>query len=337
MSHVPWLLPFIIAILAVIAGWYLPSHRWQSTQPAPNMARHQNQQENNRTQRSPYNEDEIVKHMKSIYRIYLKLNYIKRWELVWPPKGTGHAINEALCKDLGLDPAVISLMKQLPYLTNYQTTKQVEFYTYSRAMVYLEDDEIRGGRDPNFFEFQKPRLDYLLPHEITLICDGDEGSNVILDVKGKTIRVETFHGAPPGPGGPPDYDYQPERTDDRYYYRNYYAHHAPTWLASWLQKVTNLDVIPVNELGDRQDHEDAFIVKDILKNKYGYPDHFREAEWRRVGATICWKVGRYSMGGWKVPDTYDFEFDARGEEEEDMRKSVSVVYAEDIDGPDSAI
>jgi hypothetical protein len=74
-------------------------------------------------------------------------------------------------------------MKRLPYLTNYQTTKQVEFYTYSRAMVYLEDDEIRGGRDPSFFEFQKPRLDYLLPHEITLICDGDEGSNVILDVK----------------------------------------------------------------------------------------------------------------------------------------------------------
>jgi hypothetical protein len=76
-----------------------------------------------------------------------------------------------------------------------------------------------------------------------------------------TIRVETFHGAPPGPGASPDYDYQPERPYDSYYYRNYYAHHAPTWLASWLKKVTTLDIIPVNELGDRylrtEDHEDV--------------------------------------------------------------------------------
>jgi hypothetical protein len=43
------------------------------------------------------------------------------------------------------------------------------------------------------------------------------------------------------------------------------------------------------------------------------------------------------MDGRKVPNTYDFEFDARGEEEEDMRRSASVVYAEEIDGPDSAI
>jgi hypothetical protein len=43
------------------------------------------------------------------------------------------------------------------------------------------------------------------------------------------------------------------------------------------------------------------------------------------------------MVGRKVPDTYDFEFDARGEEEEDMWKSASVVYAEEIDGPDGAI
>jgi hypothetical protein len=78
MSHVPWLTPFIIAILAVIASWYLPSHPWQSTQPAPNMARNENQHENNRTQYSPYNEEEIVNLMKDIYCIYLKLNYIKR-------------------------------------------------------------------------------------------------------------------------------------------------------------------------------------------------------------------------------------------------------------------
>jgi hypothetical protein len=167
----------MIAILAIVAGWYIrPS---QSTQLA------HEQHTENETPHSPYNEDEIVQVMKDIYHTYLKLNYIKRWELVWPPED-GHAINEALCEELRLDPAVISLMKRLPYISDFSTTKDIEFYTYSRAMVYLEDDEIRGGRDPTFFEFQEPRLFHLLPHELTLICDGDEGSNIILDTREST-------------------------------------------------------------------------------------------------------------------------------------------------------
>jgi hypothetical protein len=101
---------------------------------------------------------------------------------VWPPED-GHAINEALCEELRLDPAVISLMKRLPYISDCSTTKDIEFYTYSQAIVYLEDDEIRGGRDPTFFEFQEPRLFHLLPHELTLICDGMRGviSSLILE------------------------------------------------------------------------------------------------------------------------------------------------------------
>jgi hypothetical protein len=159
-------------------------------------------------------------------------------------------------------------MKRIPYFCDYSTAKDIEFYPDSRAMVYLEDDEIRGGRDPSLFEFQEPRLDHLLPHDIALICEGDEGSNVILDVKNSTalpylvfalltsildvIRVEGFHDWAPGPGAPADYDYQPERPDEEDHYRNYYAHHAPTWLASWLQKIRSLDVIPVNYGGYRR-------------------------------------------------------------------------------------
>jgi hypothetical protein len=133
--------------------------------------------------RSPYNEDEIVPLIKDIYRIYLQLNYIKRWELVWPPKDTGHAINEALCEELGLNPAVVSLMKRIPYLYDALTSKRVEFYQYSRAMVYLEDDEIRGGRDPGLFEVQEPRLDHLLTHEMALVCSDDQGKNIVLNLK----------------------------------------------------------------------------------------------------------------------------------------------------------
>jgi hypothetical protein len=68
-----------------------------------------------------------------------------------------------------------------------------------------------------------------------------------------SIRVEGFHDWPPGPGAPDDYDYQPElRYGEEDYYRNYYPHHAPTWLAAWLDRICSLDVIPVNYGGYRR-------------------------------------------------------------------------------------
>ncbi|KAL3447878.1 hypothetical protein BJX65DRAFT_307555 [Aspergillus insuetus] len=160
-----------------------------------------------------YIEDEIVQLLKDIYR---------------------HAmINSALCAELGLDAAVVSLMKRIPYFTDSSTSKYVEFFEYSRAIVYLEDEEVQGGRDPDLFEVQEPRLDHLLPWEIALICTGDEGKNVILDTRENTIRVEDFLYGPPGRDAPADYEYSLERTNEKRHYRNYYAHHASTWLAEW--------------------------------------------------------------------------------------------------------
>ncbi|KAL2837235.1 hypothetical protein BJY01DRAFT_251557 [Aspergillus pseudoustus] len=285
--------------------------------------------------RSPYNEDEIVQLIKDIYRIYLQLNYIKRWELIWPPKDTGHAINEALCEELGLNPAVVSLMKRIPYLYDAPTSRMVEFYEYSRAMVYLEDDEIRGGRDPDLFEVQEPRLDHLLTHEMALVCSEDQGKNIVLDLKENTIRVEDFYYPPPGPDAPADYDYQPERLDDWKHYRNYYPHHAPTWLANWLETIRPLKVVPINSLGDRslcpEEEEKGAVIKDILQNKYGWPNNFREADWRRDGSSICWQVGQCTMHNLEFPD--EFEVDTQNDEEDAMEYSGRVVYAEEIDGP----
>jgi hypothetical protein len=120
MANLSWFLPLIILILAIAADRYrqIPSPNRDPRPPVTSMPENENQQHqglpSESAARPPYNEDEIVQLMKEIYRTYLQLNYIKRWELVWPPKHTGHAINEALCKELGLDPALISLMKRLP-------------------------------------------------------------------------------------------------------------------------------------------------------------------------------------------------------------------------------
>lgn len=137
--------------------------------------------------RIPYNEDTIVKIINETYHLYQQLNYIAIWELIWPPEG-GHVINQALCEELHLDPAVISLMKRLPYIRWSQLASDIPFMRFSRPFVYLEDDEIRGGRDPDRFQVDEPRINFLLPHEIALTCSTDEGSSAIMDLKESEYR-----------------------------------------------------------------------------------------------------------------------------------------------------
>lgn len=133
--------------------------------------------------RTPYNEDTIVKIINEIYNVYLQLNYAPQRGIVFPPQG-GHDINEHLCRELGLDPAVILLMKRIPYPVASGYAWEIPFAPYSRAFVYLEDDEIRAGRDPEQADMlEELRLDYLLPHEIALTCSIDESTTWVLDTK----------------------------------------------------------------------------------------------------------------------------------------------------------
>lgn len=258
---------FILTVLAV--HWYRNRQReiplpTISTSPQEDQNEVQNITADFHVPRIPYNEDTIVTIISDIYRVYLQLNYISDWEVVWAPE-EGHAINQALCEELRINPVVISLMKRLPYLRFSGIAADIEFiYPYSRAFVYLEDYEIRGGRDPDRFIYEKPRPDVLLPQEIALTCSLDEGIHVILDTKESnytfqscwsellltfltdTIRVWSFNEPPPG--------------DDNENYRNYYPHHAPTYLASYLQQVRSLEIIPSVERYTRK-----------LYNKH-YPD-----------------------------------------------------------------
>ncbi|KAE8417989.1 hypothetical protein BDV36DRAFT_255107 [Aspergillus pseudocaelatus] len=54
-------------------------------------------------------------------------------------------------------------MKRLLYIRYSGLAAYIEFIRpYSRAFVYLEHYEIRGGRDPDRFSYEEPRLDLLL-------------------------------------------------------------------------------------------------------------------------------------------------------------------------------
>lgn len=65
--------------------------------------------------RSSYNETTIVSLVKEYYSLLIALSYIHPSQIVNPPP-CNHIINESICKQLGLDAAVISLMKKLPYI-----------------------------------------------------------------------------------------------------------------------------------------------------------------------------------------------------------------------------
>ncbi|PYI08566.1 hypothetical protein BO78DRAFT_440486 [Aspergillus sclerotiicarbonarius CBS 121057] len=222
--------------------------------------------------RLPYNEDTIVALISDIYHIYLQLNYIDPSEFVWAPLPDGHAINQTLCEELHLDPAVISLMKRLPYPLTPNLADDIPFMPLSRMFVYLQDDQIRAGRDPDRWGFEEPRLDFLLPHEIALCCETDQGIHIILDTKENTIRVWDFDDPPP-------------EDDNGNDYRKLYPHHAPTYLASYINKLHSLEIIPIHWRGHRGLWDKHYTgmypkIKKTLQEQYGWPYDFREAEWK---------------------------------------------------------
>ncbi|KGO67645.1 hypothetical protein PITC_064080 [Penicillium italicum] len=236
--------------------------------------------------RIPYGEDTIVKIIHDIYRIYLQLNYLSPWEIIWPPEH-GHAINQALGREeLGLDFAVISLMKRLPYFRDYGFSAQGPFFPHSEMFVYLEDDQIRAGRDPEHWKFQEPKLDSLLPHEIALSSLTDEGHHLILDIKENTIRVWSFNEPPAG--------------DDPDNYRMYSPHHAPTFLASHLERIRSLELIPSGSKNFRwlfdKRYPDYPKLKKILQEQYGWPYDFREEEWMAVSKVTWERIIREEPG-----------------------------------------
>ncbi|RAH47410.1 uncharacterized protein BO95DRAFT_441231 [Aspergillus brunneoviolaceus CBS 621.78] len=170
-----------------------PSHPEQ-----PDQVKEEEEKEEYPVARLPYKEDTIVTLVSDIYRIYVQLGYMNNRadgmeELAWPPPG-GHAINEAICQELNLSPKVISLMRRLPYPVSYHIAADLPFKEWSTAFAYIEDRQIRDGRDPGRWIFDEPRTDFLLPHEIALAGADDEGIHLILDTDEIQIRSERLIG-----------------------------------------------------------------------------------------------------------------------------------------------
>lgn len=148
--------------------------------------------------RSPYIEATIVSLIKEYYSLLIALSYIRPSQIINPPP-SNHMINESICNQLGLDAAVISLMKKLPYIDGPYSDGELDeeasaygcmLFPGSRAYSFLRDHDIIESRDPEADGTEGVRLYYLLSHDLALAHNLRDGMTLVLDTKASmTFRL----------------------------------------------------------------------------------------------------------------------------------------------------
>lgn len=130
--------------------------------------------------RTPYNDVEFVGFVTDLYELLIKLAYLSRDQITWPPSG-GHAINEGLCRELQIEPGAVSLIERLPYVGG-DFRYSIHLTPQSEPLSYLQDDDMERSRDP---DGEPPRLrrDYIFARDIPLTVPADGGSYLVMDVK----------------------------------------------------------------------------------------------------------------------------------------------------------
>ncbi|KAL3426974.1 hypothetical protein PVAG01_00483 [Phlyctema vagabunda] len=202
--------------------------------------------------RTPYNEDEIVSIIAEITRLYASLSSIGADEIVWST-----VINESLCHELSIDPAVISLIRRFP-----DTNDQIFFDPDTRLIKYRRDETLRSYRAQEGI----PPLDLpegqqkILPHEVCIASGERDGKHLYLDTKENTIRVvsivDGFNDTNP-PGAYLEYP-------NRDHYRDYFPRHAPSYLRTFLNRIKFLDVIPPEIWSENTDLSESKCEGDSL-------------------------------------------------------------------------
>lgn len=128
----------------------------------------------------------IIELLKELYHLLIALCAIEEHQISFSPT-SGHSINVRLCTSLHIDAVVISLIKKIPYLKQREAQLQFCPFPHGHPFVYIDDEEISRGRDPDRTPadgIPPLRLDYLLPHDIAFTFPSTpDDSSVILDTK----------------------------------------------------------------------------------------------------------------------------------------------------------
>jgi hypothetical protein len=148
----------------------------------------------------PYDESTIVSLWTEVYRLQEALAYFPASDSVIYAPPEGHAINLDLCERLQLSPAVVSLLKRLPYPKDDWIAKEWPIIQKCPAVVYTDDNALFVTRDPEkapiIVHKDEIRLDYLKPSELalTLGTADDAGTSIILDTDSSMSKLLTTIG-----------------------------------------------------------------------------------------------------------------------------------------------
>lgn len=244
-----------------------------------------------------YNEATIIGLISQIFSLLLRVGHIADVsDIVYPPEGGIHeSLDLGLCAELNLDPAVISLLQHMPYFADGGISAQ--FAPGSYLPTYIHDGVLPASRKIGGLPDWQPgnvnaRPPTLRPQDVVLLYQidpDDMGETWVLDTEANTIRRYCLSTAAPGldtvqrafPS-----DYEPEHPEQPRHYRNAPALHAPTVLASYVDDLRSLLMMPGFEINALSvvfvyDYPETEEVRRRLLEDYGWPDEFREEDWAR--------------------------------------------------------
>ncbi|KAJ7771960.1 hypothetical protein DFH07DRAFT_997690 [Mycena maculata] len=143
-----------------------------------------------------YNPEEVVSLITQFYELLITMGHWPEGSLRYSPH-VDPPVNEALAAGVGYAPAVISLMKRLPYLT-WKANRDDSRHIVGRTpwADYTSNEDIAEGRHPYPYQYIDgcPDLDpWLLP----LMLPERDGWNVLLDTNLGAIRAYSTERSPP--------------------------------------------------------------------------------------------------------------------------------------------
>ncbi|KAL2759443.1 hypothetical protein ACRALDRAFT_2038303 [Sodiomyces alcalophilus JCM 7366] len=240
-----------------------------------------------------YDEDEFVALWHQIYRIFLRLSYLKEEDVVFPPEDTGRHADikqDRLRREFNMSDRAISLLERLPYPTKGAGGYDgVMFAPFGMVFNYLHADEytLRTCRDPHYQNQlangrDDPSPDYLYPDDVALLTPFEsDGMCWILDTKTNAIRtlqdmVEYNSRAIPD-------DFIDERPDNQDHYRNWPGFDATFLLKRYIRDLWSLKFVPLDNgqyITDTSFSIESLLIARKLQTEYGWPDDFRADAWR---------------------------------------------------------
>lgn len=225
-----------------------------------------------------YDPFEIVDLMTAFYELYVKMRYVTRESLKYPPHSPPVDVEQI--KTLGFEPQVIAILQLLPYVEGRGSEDNFfhwggfadhrEEHDLARRLcdpLYLSPDEEKG--------FEEENGPYVRPWELPLCDVGNRGCVVFFNTRNGHITVVSQYGDCDDPAFYGKPKKTPENTSaNKNLIESYPSRPAAQFFRDITIRLHTLEWIPfsdnIHEDSSTKEHADL----EMLFRNYGWPDNF---------------------------------------------------------------